>query len=98
MADVDCSPGDPTFYLHHTYVDRIWWQWQQANATSRMFDISGNSLNETYLAEHGLEAPAGGWPKTTMEYVLDTNNILPDITVHDVVNIQGGYLCYEYDY
>ncbi|TGO18396.1 hypothetical protein BTUL_0010g00660 [Botrytis tulipae] len=66
MADIDCSAGDPAFFMHHNYVDRMWWQWQQANVTSRMFDISGNSLNETYLAEQDDVAPAAGWPQTTL--------------------------------
>ncbi|KAF7885976.1 uncharacterized protein EAF02_004485 [Botrytis sinoallii] len=98
MADIDCSAGDPAFFIHHNYIDRMWWQWQQANATSRMFDISGNSLNETYLAEQGDVAPAADWPQMTLEYTLTTADILPDVQIYDVVNIQGGYLCYEYDY
>ncbi|KAF7893779.1 hypothetical protein EAF00_007293 [Botryotinia globosa] len=98
MADIDCSAGDPAFFMHHSYVDRMWWQWQQANATSRMFDISGNSLDETYLAEQGDVAPAAGWPQTTLEYTHTTADIFPDVQIYDVVNIQGGYLCYEHDY
>ncbi|PQE32034.1 tyrosinase protein [Rutstroemia sp. NJR-2017a WRK4] len=98
MADIDCSAGDPTFYLHHNYVDRVWWQWQQADAKSRMFDISGNSLNTTYLEEQGYVAPKGGYVETSLEYVLSVADIVPDVQIIDVVNVQGGYLCYEYDY
>jgi tyrosinase len=98
MADIDCSAGDPTFYLHHNYIDRVWWQWQQADAKSRMFDVSGNSLNTTYLAEQGYVAPKGGYAETTLEYVLSVADIVPDVQIVDVVNVQGGYLCYEYDY
>ncbi|KAK7413932.1 hypothetical protein QQX98_007200 [Neonectria punicea] len=34
MADQVASPGDPLFFLHHTYHDRLWWLWQQANLTA----------------------------------------------------------------
>ncbi|MCJ1396714.1 hypothetical protein MMC18_009606 [Xylographa bjoerkii] len=26
------APNDPIFFLHHTQLDRLWWQWQQSNA------------------------------------------------------------------
>jgi hypothetical protein len=29
------SPADPLFWLHHANVDRLWAEWQQANATAR---------------------------------------------------------------
>ena len=29
MADGVASPGDPLFFLHHAYVDRVWAMWQQ---------------------------------------------------------------------
>jgi tyrosinase len=27
-SDVFSSPSDPTFFLHHAMVDRVWWVWQ----------------------------------------------------------------------
>src|SRR5690606_40862261 len=32
---------DPLFYLHHAFIDRIWWQWQSANLSTRLTDIAG---------------------------------------------------------
>lgn len=60
--------------------------------------MSGNSLNTTYLDEQGAVAPAGGWANVTLDYTLSVADILPDVTIEDVMNVQGGYLCYEYDY
>lgn len=34
MSDTWSSPGDPLFWLHHTMLDNIWNQWQQAGETS----------------------------------------------------------------
>lgn len=28
MGDPTYSPGDPGFYLHHSYLDKLWWEWQ----------------------------------------------------------------------
>ncbi|PVH82456.1 hypothetical protein DL98DRAFT_547905 [Cadophora sp. DSE1049] len=62
MTDVDSSPGDPVFYLHHNYVDRLYWQWQQINATDRMYAISGNTT---------VTEPATGWETLTLDYELN---------------------------
>lgn len=96
MADKDSSPGDPAFFLHHNYIDRVWWQWQAANASSRLYDISGNAFNETYLTVNSIEAPAED--ETTLSYLINIADILEDVEVVEVMNIQNGLLCYDYDY
>jgi tyrosinase len=88
MTDVDSSPGDLVFYLH-TYLDRLWWQWEQINAAERMFAIEGNTT---------VTEPPSGWETMTIDYEMDMYDIVPNVTIRDVVNIQGGYLCYEYEY
>ncbi|CAN8100041.1 unnamed protein product [Discula destructiva] len=98
MADIYASSGDPMFYMHHNYVDRMWWKWQTANASSRMMDMSGNTLNETFLEVNGVTLPSSVARNTTLNYTLTVEDILPDIQIWEVMNAQGGYLCYEYDY
>src|SRR5690606_33299428 len=46
MANAVSSPGDPLFYLHHAYIDRIWWQWQQKNLKKRVKEIAGSSVQK----------------------------------------------------
>jgi tyrosinase len=41
MADPFTSPGDPIFFLHHTWLDKAWWDWQKRDLPSRLTDISG---------------------------------------------------------
>ncbi|KAF8853844.1 hypothetical protein BDZ45DRAFT_657373 [Acephala macrosclerotiorum] len=89
MVDGDCSPGDPIFFLHHNYLDRLWWQWQQSNSSSRMYDMAGYTTSEE---------PATGWVNTTLSYVMSMYDIIPNVTVEQVMNVQGGYLCYEFEY
>lgn len=41
MLDVVSSPGDPIFFLHHTWLDKIWWQWQAVDPATRLNAIGG---------------------------------------------------------
>jgi tyrosinase len=43
MLNLWSSPGDPLFYLHHTYLDKLWWQWQANDLTPRLKDITGSN-------------------------------------------------------
>lgn len=38
------SPGDPLFYLHHTWLDKIWADWQARDKAKRILDISGTNV------------------------------------------------------
>src|SRR4051812_955612 len=33
---------------------------------------------------------------TTLNHVLTSLGIIPDVTVRDIMDTKGGYLCYEY--
>lgn len=96
MGDKDTSPGDPVFFLHHNYIDRLWWQWQAANPDSRLNDISGTTFNKTFLIQQGTTAPAAA--EATLDYVINISDIMQDVTIGDVMNVQNGLLCYDYDY
>jgi len=37
-----------------------------------------------------------GGPTMTLNHVMGSLGIIPDITVRDVMDTKGGYLCYEY--
>lgn len=41
MLDPIASPGDPLFYLHHTWLDKIFWEWQALDLPARLGEISG---------------------------------------------------------
>ena len=44
MVDPVSSPGDPLFYLHHTWLDKLWWNWQSIDLKHRLTDISGTNI------------------------------------------------------
>ncbi|KAK7961691.1 tyrosinase central domain-containing protein [Apiospora aurea] len=43
-GDINASPGDPAFYLHHAMIDRVWWLWQVQDLQSRLSTVAGNDL------------------------------------------------------
>lgn len=99
------SPGDPLFFLHHTNLDRLWWIWQEANLSSRLTDMGGrNTLTDAKLEENGWLFPSDsvlehdGDPAnvTTMNHVLWMVDLLPNITVADVMDLKGNVICAEY--
>lgn len=105
MINVSASPGDPIFFLHHAYLDRVWWQWQQANLSSRLTDISGRNVptNET-LAAGGLSYPTAaildydGDPAnvTTLNHNLWMVALIANATAGDVMDLGSAVSCAEY--
>lgn len=84
MSDVGPSPGDPLFFMHHAFVDRNWWRWQNADRSARVYQITGR-VNDK-------DTPI------SLEYVLSTRGLKQDVTVSDVMDTIGDSLCYNYDY
>lgn len=99
------SPGDPLFYLHHTWLDKVFWDWQALDRATRTTTISGTNIgpdNSPGFPPRPSDIPlptgADGDPgtTTTLGHVLNMYGNSPNKTVGDVLDIQGEYLCYEY--
>lgn len=90
MGDLNTSPADPLFHLHHANLDRLWWSWQSLNLPARLSDISGPSI---------MMNPAS--PNVTLAHPLSVGVSGVDTTVGDVMKIDacgtGGSMCYTYD-
>ena len=134
MFDVFASPGDPLFYLHHAWLDKLWADWQSLDPNIRNLEMGGTNqgfpigsfpfpfpppggggspVNGTCPPFPGFPPPGEGFPfppferpskkidgdpgnMTTLGHVLMSAEILPNATVVDVMDVSGGYLCYEY--
>jgi len=137
MLDVFSSPGDPLFYLHHAWIDKLWTDWQSQDRAPRLRDMGGTNQgfpitfpgNGTFPPFPGPPGngtcfpggfPGGAFPGgffgppigpgdplfrkkegdsanvTTLGHVLTSYEAIPNVTVSDVMDVQGGYLCYEY--
>jgi hypothetical protein len=61
MQDAIASPGDPLFFLHHAFLDRVWLNWQDDKPWSRRYEISGNNaINLTSPFPYGTPFFAEG--------------------------------------
>ena len=43
MSNPISSAGDPLFYLHHAWLDRIWRKWQLKDPEVRDKEMGGNN-------------------------------------------------------
>ncbi|KAI5805056.1 hypothetical protein EDC01DRAFT_610472, partial [Geopyxis carbonaria] len=87
MNDAVASPGDPLFFLHHTFVDFIWDRWQRANPEARFTEISGFTTTTE---------PAGGWVPARLEDEMNMHGIVPSARIGEIMDTRSGPLCYEY--
>ncbi|CZR51114.1 uncharacterized protein PAC_00989 [Phialocephala subalpina] len=86
MGDIYVSPNDPLFYLHHAYIDRLWWKWQSADIETRLYEIGGY----TRYPSTGIN--------TTLDYELDLLGLWDNKVVGDVMDPHNSFLCMDYDY
>lgn len=105
MFQLTAAPGDPIFFLHHAYLDRVWWQWQQKDLQVRLSEIGGNNYPDAQtllLAGEGDPSPGlidyDGDPgnTTTLNHTLWAGNIVQNMTVGDVMDLGGEVICAEY--
>ncbi|KAH7112119.1 hypothetical protein B0J11DRAFT_598072 [Dendryphion nanum] len=99
------SPGDPLFYLHHTWLDKIWADWQAKDRTKRLIEMGGTNIapenNPGFPARPpSIPKPTGaaGDPgtTTTLAHVLNMYGNGPNRTIAEMMDIGGDILCYEY--
>jgi len=57
MTDPIASPGDPVFYLHHTYLDKVFSDWQALDLPARLTDIGGQTLQLAFPIPSDLSQP-----------------------------------------
>ncbi|KAI0148622.1 Di-copper centre-containing protein [Xylariaceae sp. FL1272] len=85
MQEVSSSVGDPIFFMHHSFVDHTFRIWQNA-ASSRTQTIDG------------CADTANPCTPISLDTVMSSNNLQPDITVGEALKTLGGTFCYRYDY
>ncbi|KAJ3949164.1 uncharacterized protein N0V96_000279 [Colletotrichum fioriniae] len=105
MDDPSLSPGDPLFFLHHTNLDRLWWQWQAQNE-SRLTDIGGNNVAQGFFWSSVQPSSLGvnaflpyfndNGNETTLDHVMWMAGIAENITIAEVMDIKSDAICIEY--
>ncbi|KAK1221840.1 hypothetical protein PQX77_015340 [Marasmius sp. AFHP31] len=83
MHDLYSSNGEPTFYLHHAHLDKIWWDWQQL-ASSNLYDVSGRS------------GPNPPFQDVTLDFMMRSDGLTSLVSIEDVMDIENEFLCFTY--
>lgn len=106
MVNVANSPGDPVFFLHHAFIDMLWWRWQAEDLDTRLTDISGNnsptssnscsSQGQTCPDASILDYDGDDGNTTTLNHVLWMMDLFPNATVADVMDVNSPTICLEY--
>ncbi|KAJ1558343.1 hypothetical protein HK405_013891 [Cladochytrium tenue] len=82
LGNFYCSPNDPIFYLHHAFMDKTWWKWQQI-CSEYQTDFEG------YM----VVSPADPSGTASASEVMDQWG---GYTIADVLSTEGDVLCYTY--
>ncbi|KAK7712880.1 Oligosaccharide translocation protein rft1 [Botryosphaeria dothidea] len=85
IGDAANSPGDPLFYLHHTNLDRIFWEWQRKDLPARFHQVGGPVEPFEYSGTN-----------VTLDFEVNIGPLASNTTLEDLLNPQGGTLCYSY--
>ncbi|PYI16002.1 Di-copper centre-containing protein, partial [Aspergillus violaceofuscus CBS 115571] len=105
MLDPIDSCNDPLFFMHHAYLDKLWWEWQLADYPHRLVDMGGNNTAPQYILDQaGLSQPGAdilnydGDPgtTTTLNHTLWMNWITANTTIGAVMQLNGSVMCAEY--
>lgn len=75
---------DPIFYVHHAQLDHLWWQWQQEDIDRRLVEYSGKHMHNSTAHDASIQS------------LLVYGGFTDDIPVSEVMNTEGGRLCYRY--
>ena len=77
--------ADPVFFLHHTQLDRMWWEWQH-RSPERFWAYHGNTVS----GGDGVER------KWSSNDTLDVGSLEPTVKVADIMDTESQILCYRY--
>lgn len=106
MLDITRSPADPLFYLHHTYLDYLWWQWQSVDLSTRLTDMTGQNVptDTSLLIDDDFVFPIAtleenngdSGNETTLNHTLWMAGLVPNATIAEVMDLGGDLICAEY--
>ncbi|SPN99116.1 related to tyrosinase [Cephalotrichum gorgonifer] len=86
-GDFYISPNEPSFWLHHAMIDRIWTIWQSQDYENRRMAMQGGTRM------------MGGGPAQTLDDPVEMNVVGPTYAIRDLMSsVDGpGPFCYVYE-
>ena len=97
-GDSITSSGDPLFMMHHGFVDKMWWDWQEKDPETRLKDIGGINVQDPTVGfsefPGGIEVEAAMWGEPTAEMLAVTPDPQngdngPNITLSHIMSSNG---------
>ncbi|KAI5856888.1 hypothetical protein BZA05DRAFT_347983 [Tricharina praecox] len=85
-TDFISSSTEPIFYLHHAFLDKLYWEWQMMNPTVRLSEIGG-----VRIPFHPDSGPVALTDILDMKFAYKSG-----VEIKKVMNIRNGELCYTY--
>lgn len=90
------SPNEPMFQLHHAMIDKIWSDWQRKHPKNKWAFLGGSVPADFFnLTERALY-PSGKPPMLDLKTPIPADGLFNEVTIGDVMDTKGGYLCYVY--
>ncbi|KAH9954003.1 Di-copper centre-containing protein [Russula dissimulans] len=90
------SPNEPLFWMHHGMIDKIWYDWQHRDPANTKSFLGGSVQSLQSLAAYE-QYPNGAPPYLSLDSTMPADGLFPEVTIGDVFNTTGGFLCYVYE-
>jgi tyrosinase len=89
------TPNDPVFFLHHAFVDKIWYDWQNKSPKNK-YSFGGGLVQATTNFTAFAGNPNGLRPFMGFDTELPSDGLW-NATVWDIMDTKAGELCYDYE-
>ncbi|KAL5492742.1 hypothetical protein ACEPAI_4189 [Sanghuangporus weigelae] len=90
------SANEPLFWMHHAMVDKVWYDWQNANPEN-FWAFFGGATSALQNVSYADMYPNGGPPFLSINDTIPADGLFNETTIYNVMNTTGGYLCYVYE-
>ncbi|KAI9148944.1 Fumarate reductase 2 [Paramyrothecium foliicola] len=106
MDDASLSPADPLFFMHHTNLDRIWWEWQREDP-ARLTEIGGPNVAASPMLVNAQPKILGvdaflpyfddNGNVTTLNHVLWMGGAAENATIAEVMDVRSDLICADFE-
>lgn len=89
-GDIFSSPTEPTFFLHHAMIDKVWSQWQAVDSPARVY--GDNAIFGTVTSQN---IPPSA--NATLDTVIDWGSFGSPRSLRELMAVGRGNMCFQYD-
>jgi len=85
-GDFYISPNEPSFWLHHAMIDRVWTIWQTQDYATRMMQLEG-----------GTSMMGASGRQQSLDDIVDLGVVGKAYKIRDLMSTVDGPFCYVYE-